>query len=63
MRAGVDELRDLFVRLVSIRSPSREERAMADAVIDHVRGLGLEIREDDTAAVSSSRISRPRPRT
>ena len=52
MRAGLDELRDLFVRLVSIRSPSREERAMADAVIDYVRGLGLEIREDDTAAVT-----------
>ena len=52
MRAGLDELRDLFVRLVSIRSPSREERAMADAVADYVRGLGLEIREDDTAAVT-----------
>jgi tripeptide aminopeptidase len=52
VRAGLDELRDLFVRLVSIRSPSREERAMADAVIAYVRGLGLEIREDDTAAVT-----------
>jgi tripeptide aminopeptidase len=52
VRAGLDELRDLFVRLVSIRSPSREERAMADAVIDHVRGFGLEIREDDTAAAT-----------
>jgi len=52
VRAGLDELRDLFVRLVSIRSPSREEREMADAVTDYVRGLGLEIREDDTAAVT-----------
>lgn len=52
MRAGVDELRDLFVRLASIRSPSREEREMADAVTDFVRGVGLAIREDDTAAVS-----------
>jgi tripeptide aminopeptidase len=52
VRAGLDELRDLFVRLVSIRSPSREERAMADAVIDYVHGLGLDVREDDTAAVT-----------
>jgi len=52
VRAGVDELRDLFVRLVSIRSPSREEREIADAVKDYVRGAGLEIHEDDTAAVT-----------
>ena len=42
VRAGLDELRDLFVRLAGIRSPSLEEREMADAVKDFVRGVGLE---------------------
>jgi len=52
VRAGLDELQDLFVRLASIRSPSRDEREIADAVIDFVRGLGLDVHEDDTAAVT-----------
>ena len=50
MSAGLDELRDLFVRLASIRSPSLEEREMADAVKDFVRGVGLVVVEDDSAA-------------
>ena len=52
MRAGLDELRDLFVRLAGIRSPSLEEREMADAVKDFVRGLGLEALEDASAALT-----------
>lgn len=53
MHAGVDDqLRDLFVRLARIPSPSGAERLMADAVSDFVRGLGLEAVEDDTAAVT-----------
>lgn len=49
-RAGVEELRDLFVRLAAIRSPSGEERDVADFVADYVGDLGLECREDATAA-------------
>ena len=52
MHAGLDELRDLFVRLAGIRSPSLEEREMADAVKDFVRGVGLEAFEDASAALT-----------
>ena len=52
MRADLDELRDLFVRLAGIRSPSREERELADVVLSFVRDLGLEVEEDDSAAVT-----------
>lgn len=52
MRAGLDELRELFVRLAGIRSPSLEEREMADAVKDFVRGAGLEVFEDASAALT-----------
>jgi tripeptide aminopeptidase len=51
VRAGVDELRDLFVRLAGIRSPSLEEREMAEAVKDFVRDVGLEAFEDASAAL------------
>jgi tripeptide aminopeptidase len=47
-----DELVDLFVRLASIRSPSREEREMADAVAGFVRAAGFQVEEDDSAALS-----------
>ncbi len=52
MRAGLDELRDLFVRLAGIRSPSLEEREMADAVKHFVRSVGLEAFEDASAALT-----------
>jgi len=58
VRAGLDELRDpdelrdLFVRLAGIRSPSLEEREMADAVMGFVRGVGLEAVEDASAALT-----------
>jgi len=52
VRAGLDELRDLFVRLVGIRSPSLQEREMADAVKDFVRGVGFEASEDASAALT-----------
>jgi tripeptide aminopeptidase len=52
VRASLDELRDLFVRLAGIRSPSREEREIADAVKDFVRGVGLEAFEDASAALT-----------
>jgi tripeptide aminopeptidase len=38
-----------FVRLCEIESPSGDERAMADAVTADLRGIGLEVDEDDTA--------------
>ena len=39
---AVDELRDLFLRLAGIRSPSGEEREVADFVTEYVRGSGLD---------------------
>ena len=38
-----------FVRLCEIESPSGRERAMADALTEELRALGLEVEEDDTA--------------
>jgi len=52
VRADLDELRDLFVRLAGIRSPSREERDLADVVSRFLRDVGLEVKEDDSAAVT-----------
>lgn len=58
MRAGVDgegsgdALLDLFVRLAGIASPTGAEREVADAVVAHLRGLGLDVREDDSASVT-----------
>ena len=43
-------LREDFVRLCEIESPSRRERAVADALTADLRGLGLEVEEDDSAA-------------
>ena len=44
-----------FVRLCEIESVSRNERAMADAVAEVLRGeLGLEVHEDGTAAETGS---------
>jgi tripeptide aminopeptidase len=43
-----------FVRLCEIESPSGRERAMADAVTAELRGLGLEVAEDETAAETGS---------
>lgn len=52
MRADLEELRDLFVRLAGIRSPSREERELADVVTRFLRDVGFEVKEDDSAAVT-----------
>ena len=37
----------LFVELAAVPSPSGEERAVADRVLDYLRALGLEASEDD----------------
>jgi len=54
VRAGLDELVALFVELAGIRSPSGEEREMADAVKRFARGVGLEALEDESAAATGS---------
>src|SRR3954454_11071669 len=43
-----------FVRLCEIESPSRRERAMADAVTADLRALGLEVEEDASQAETGS---------
>lgn len=48
MSGSPDELRDVFVRLAEIPSPSGEERAVADAVKELIADLGLVVEEDDT---------------
>jgi tripeptide aminopeptidase len=41
------ELTGLFTELAAIPSPPGEERAVADRVSEHLRGLGLHVQEDD----------------
>jgi tripeptide aminopeptidase len=43
-----------FVRYCEIESPSGRERPMADALLEDLRGLGLEVDEDDTGAETGS---------
>jgi tripeptide aminopeptidase len=40
---------ETFVRLCEIRSPTGEEREVADTILAELRALGLEVREDDAA--------------
>src|ERR671936_2393271 len=40
----------LFLELAELPSPSGEERAVADRVLDYLRALGLEASEDDAGA-------------
>ena len=47
-------LREDFVALCEIESPSRRERRVADWVTDRLRSLGLQVREDGTAAETGS---------
>ena len=50
MRVAVlKELRDLFMRLAGIRSPSGQERELADFVKEYASGLGLAVEEDGSA--------------
>ena len=52
MRSGVEELLALFVDLARVPSPSREERRIADLITDYLVAEGLEVHEDDTAAIT-----------
>ncbi|HMK93332.1 MAG TPA: M20/M25/M40 family metallo-hydrolase [Thermoleophilia bacterium] len=54
MSLDVDELLDLFVRLVEIPSPSGHERAVADFILAWLRQAGLEPTEDDTARATGA---------
>ena len=47
-------LNDLFVRLCEIRSPTGEEREVADTVIAELRALGLEVEEDGAAEAAGA---------
>src|SRR3954451_15314844 len=49
-----DRLLTDFVRYCEIESVSRNERAMADAVTEDLRALGLEVHEDDSGAETGS---------
>src|SRR5689334_11505025 len=40
---------DRFARLCEIASPTGEEREVADAVLDELRGLGVDVAEDASA--------------
>jgi tripeptide aminopeptidase len=46
----VERLYETFVRLCEIRSPTGEEREVADSCAAELRALGLEVSEDDAAA-------------
>jgi len=45
----VERLHETFVRLCEIRSPTGEEREVADTIVAELRALGLEVGEDDAA--------------
>jgi tripeptide aminopeptidase len=47
-------LGELFVELCRIESPSGRERACAERVAAELRGLGLEVHEDDAGVVAGS---------
>jgi tripeptide aminopeptidase len=45
----MERLHETFVRLCEIRSPTGEEREVADTIAAELRALGLEVSEDDAA--------------
>jgi tripeptide aminopeptidase len=49
-----ERLLDDFIRLCEIESPSRRERAVADAVRAELEALGLEVEEDDSGVETGS---------
>jgi tripeptide aminopeptidase len=49
MESGTERMAERFVRHCLIPSITGDERAMADAVAEELRGLGLEVSEDDAA--------------
>ncbi|MBA3262042.1 MAG: M20/M25/M40 family metallo-hydrolase [Thermoleophilaceae bacterium] len=51
-----ERLLDDFIRLCEIESPSRNERAVADAVRAELEGLGLHVEEDGSASDTGSNV-------
>ena len=45
----MERLHETFVRLCEIRSPTGEEREVADTIAAELRAIGLEVSEDDAA--------------
>ena len=43
-----DRLTELFLELAGLASPSRHERAVADAIIRHLASVHVDVHEDDT---------------
>jgi tripeptide aminopeptidase len=50
----VDRLHETFVRLCEIRSPTGEEREVADTILAELRALGLEASEDGAAGAAEA---------
>ena len=50
----MDRLRGTFVRLCEIRSPTGEEREVADTLLAELRALGLEVSEDGAAGPAAA---------
>ena len=47
MENGLPEVAELFVELARVPSPPGQERAVADRVVEYLRGLALPVDEDD----------------
>ena len=50
----MERLHETFVRLCEIRSPTGEEREVADTIVAELRALGLEVSEDDSAEAAEA---------
>jgi tripeptide aminopeptidase len=50
----VERLHETFVRLCEVRSPTGEEREVADTILAELRALGLEVSEDDAAGAAGA---------
>jgi tripeptide aminopeptidase len=53
---GLPEVAELFLELVRVPSPPGQERAVADRVVEYLRGLTLQVDEDDAGARIDSTI-------
>ena len=56
MQNGLPEVATLFVELARVPSPPGQERAVADRVLEYLRGLALPVEEDDAGAKIGSTI-------
>ncbi|TML44668.1 MAG: M20/M25/M40 family metallo-hydrolase [Actinobacteria bacterium] len=53
---GLPDVAELFLELARVPSPSGQERAVADRVVDYLRSLALPVDEDDAGARIDSTI-------